>query len=525
MLAEADPLWFVSSYLPAVYQGELVTNTICCGVSERPFGAHVSAKTFRRSQACLGAASKGASLMGLAGSVPFVARKCLCNAETALRLRHGVVQPTITADFEAMLMASRVLGIFARAEFDLHPRISFDTWLAKWPIRKQQDILSSMLSDDIAFSRVKAMIKREALTNVPSRARLIQMYVNLKTQGWLGPMVSAAQDAVLHAMSNYEVYPGVRITAACGMNSKAIADWMTDCLDNGYFMFWESDGKNWDGTMQRKHLDLRLAVYRELDSMLATMIARCWSVRGTANFAEGGISYRVEGTVKSGHNDTTLGNTIVRALISADVCRRLGLVAQIIAAGDDVLVACRSDFDDGLMLATECEYGIVPEARKLASPFDCSFISGIWVSDGTTMGFVPKPGRLLAKLWWTVNPPPVRKRCAYQRGVARGLAPMCGDLPVIGSFLRVHDTAGEAISSNKYSAFRGASLDFGPGIYSHFAARYALSVDDLMACDVWLASLTNEPALVQHHVIQRMIEYDLADLAVRPVLAPVHRDL
>jgi hypothetical protein len=189
--------------------------------------------------------------------------------------------------------------------------------------------------------------------------------------------------------------------------------------------------------------------------------------------------------------------------------------ASILVAGDDLLVACYDAVKVDTVTALEREYGITPEARVFEDYQQVTFISGMWIGDGGRVGFVPLPGRLFARLWWTVSPPSLRKMEPYRRGVARGLTPVAGDIPLVRRLLTAFDTQGVAIATDKGRAFRGSQYTFSDGIWVAMERRYGLTAQAIADCEAWLESLPAEPLVLKHPVLDRLMEVDLADIAVR----------
>jgi len=397
----------------------------------------------------------------------------------------------------------------------LDPMRQFAVWLLKWPFGKQQSIVASVRDDLERPEKVKAMVKREVNHKAPSKARLIQFYWNLATQALFGPQFYTMQKTLGHVFRRRHMPGEIDITFASGMTAVEIGEWMGEVLREGAVSFYERDGKNWDSSMQAQHAEFRQAVYRSVDPELANFAKSCDKVKGFAVFPGGVLRYTMNYTVKSGHNDTTLGNSLINAAITYAAMKRLGIPGSILVAGDDLLVAARRPVPLKEMVAAEAEYGITPEARVFDDYERVTFISGMWTSDGDIIGFVPLPGRLFARLWWTVKPPALRKQKAYLRGVARGLLPAAGELPVVGEMLRSFDSYGEEIRSDKGRQFHGSKFSFGEGVYAAFSRRYGVTVDELLDCEAFLRALPAHPLVLKHPVLDRFMSVDMADIAER----------
>jgi len=491
------------------------TVTTCLGFGdESKLGQHCVVMCEKTSE-CMSPESKGSTLLGWTTSTSFVLRKCLCNAHNALCCRHGSKQQPVKRDLE------EVLPDFLRAlephhdSYWLCEMLNFAVWLAKWPFGKQKSILRSQESELEAPNKVKAMVKREGNHKKPSKARLIQFYWNLATQALFGPQFYAVQKTICHVFRRKYVSSDIDVTFASGMKAGEVGEWMSGVLADGAISFYERDGKNWDASMQEMHAKFRQSIYRAFDAELGDFASSCDKVKGFAVFPGGPLRYKMDYTVKSGHNDTTLGNSLVNAAIAYAAFKRLGLRASILVTGDDLLVAAYDPLQVDTVSTIEAEYGIQPEARVFDDYEQVTFVSGMWISDGTTMGFVPLPGRLFARLWWSVKPPGAKNTQPYLRGVSRGLQPVAGTLPLVRVLLAKFDSAGVGARSDKGLQFRGSDFRFGIDIWRAFERRYGLSTDEMMDCEEWLKSLPAKPLLLKHPVLDRLMEVDLADISDR----------
>jgi hypothetical protein len=268
--------------------------------------------------------------------------------------------------------------------------------------------------------------------------------------------------------------------------------------------------------------DFRQKLYECIDSDLASFTRESNLCKAFAVLPAGIIRYIMEFGVKSGHNDTTIGNSIINAAIAFAAMRRLGLLGSILVAGDDLLIAVQSDFDLKALMDCEREFGIVPEAGKFTGPSHVTFCSGIFLGAGNV--YVPNPSRLFARLWWGVKP--VGDEAAYQRGVARGLLPTCKHVPIVRLLLSRFDSEGAAGQSDKGYKFRLTEYDLGGVDYASFVERYGLSETAVRDCERWLETLPAEPLLLVHPVLERMAEVDFEPVETRhrfwPDLGPHH---
>lgn len=463
----------------------------------------------------------GAVCVGPVFGPSYTCRQCCCNAVNALVNRHGAVPPRAVSTFEDPV---RHFYEFEGHYYDADVRY-YDSWMSKWAPTKQLAIAKSVLFDAVHANRVKAFVKREAGHSIPTKARLIQGYDTLSTQEAVAREQSCFQKALgfMFPAAGYEFFPGVFVTMGSGMNNVAMGDWVkTHMAKYRSVVFYERDGKNWDSTMQRLHHDYKVAWMRAVSERLAGFVESSFVTRCSVRCASGMFNYKLNGTVRSGHNDTTSGNSLINAAISAHVFHRLGLRASIIVLGDDMLALVDGDFDLGEVMAAEAAFGIKPEAAKFYDVGDVTFISACFLenTDGD-IAFVPILGRQLARLWWTTNPPPRKKYLDYLFSVSSGLASAVGALPIYGAFLApTLGLAGNLIPIDKFKYSPHVSR-VPPGDYlPAICRRYGITPEDVSEVEVFLRGLSG-PCMVKHPIVDRILERDLADVTARfPIALP-----
>lgn len=467
---------------------------------------------------------RGATLVGLSTGLSYTCRQCPCNAHRALCHRHGMPFPPMSRTFSLFVDHLLDNSPALLASFVEHNSVWNDEgWLAKWSHAKRCAIEHSSQQDPLLPDRVSMMVKRECGSDFPSRPRAIQYYPNMYTQARFGPSFYSLQKTYTGWFNRKEVSPGVRVTFASAMDAPAMGAWMSRVLadvDNPHF--YERDGKNWDSTQQYEHFRVKMAAYKVAGEDLCDYVVRGMDVKGAA--ARSALRYKMPARVKSGHNDTTLGNSLSNAAIAVEAMVECGLRGDVIVAGDDLLIIIAGDFDADRLAQVEREYGIVPEYRKFRNVADVSFISAVWVpTKAGGYAFVPKAGRLLARLFWTCKPPSHRKVTGYRNGVVLGLRPSCGGLPVIGAFLDAHYTPGVVAlrPEDKRSLAYTWVSDSAPiprsELIDSFCKRYDLAETDVEACEDFLRGCRGQVGVVKHPVLDKILAVDLASLADRPL--------
>lgn len=496
-----------------------VGDTICLGFPDVKCLARIHKIHRLPGRGCCCEKQAGATCVGSVFSLAWVCRNCGCNMVNALVKRHGVPQHPVLRDFEQFLAGFEQHRLGIERLFRDSPYQDFEVWLAKWPLWKRQAIQKSILEEDVLPKRGRCMVKRESNHKPPTKARLIQFYVNLATQAKFAHIFTALQKAFTDSFKRIRFPGGIRITIASGMNSVDLGDWMSEVLaETKDPWFYERDGKNWDASMQREHHDLKSVLFDMAGEDFLKFLDDCFRVRTKGQSQTGPFTYTIHGTVKSGQNDTSSGNGLVNVAIAYCAMRVLGLIGDILAAGDDIVIVVSGDFDADALARVEREYGITPEYRKFRSVSQVSFISGVWVPRAPgKYSFAPSIGRLLARLWWTCKPPSHRNFADYIHSVVSGLLPTCGGIPLLGPWLRSCDCPGRLVQVDKGHIFlTGVQVDYHEDpLHVWFVERYGMGWDQVMEAQHFLVELRNRPGFVRHYLIDKILAVDLADLLDR----------
>ncbi len=482
---------------------------------------------------CERKAQKGATLFSWTTRLSYVLSSCRCNFQNALVNRHGVLQPPVTLPFKHSEELIDEVKSLAKAYYDLelHDQKSCGKWFNKWGLAKRLAITASFVWDTLMPGRVSSFVKRENNHSRPTKARLIQGYENLATQAEFGPEFAALQKAWGRVFNGERRHHGIDITFSSGMNHRDLGDWLRDSLQrfpNAYF--YERDGKNWDATMQKQHFDLKCRAFSIAGDKFLAFIRACFDVRGTAKNLRGGdrVRYSLKGTVKSGHNDTSSGNSLINAMIIYEAMRLLGLKGRIIVNGDDCLVVIDRCVGKEQLMNLEKALGIVPEARIFKRWQDVSFLSGVWAPTGDDLhpfAFIPKPGRLLARCFWSVQVMSKNQMRTWAHDVASCILVGSRNVPVITSFLCRGGDVSVDESPRKFCVAGRDLSDFsvvnpiqanGP-IVEWFLERYHLDADQLADVEAFLngPQCPQEAGVLVHPVLERIQEVDNADIDVR----------
>jgi len=389
-------------------------------------------------------------------------------------------------------------------------------WINKWPEIKRNKILKSMRDDPIRPHIVKPFPKKEIVL-VAKKARLIQAYANEHTAALYAPQFYSFQKALATVSQQNFNFHGIdfQMIFTSGMNHQELGSWMNDKIG---LRFYERDGKSWDATMQKNHFDAEIYLLKLLDKQLAAFVKKCMNTKGSyvdkiGNF----ISYLVEATRKSGHNDTTSGNSYINILIAIMAIVLLPnppTKVRGLFAGDDCLIAYDGSDQTDAIRENESALGIVPEARGFDNPLDVSFISGQWYPNPTGYSFGPKLGKLFAKLFWSVSEIAARKPKQWTSSVADSFYPVFRTCPGMRVFLQRQITTSDRVETSKYTQdLRLIDCDWDYFLF----VKYGLSPAAMAGFEQYLKKLPIDSIKCSHSVADAIIDVDLADLLQRPL--------
>nr|WPR18112.1 MAG: hypothetical protein [Owegonang virus 4] len=278
--------------------------------------------------------------------------------------------------------------------------------------------------------------------------------------------------------------------------------------------------------MQRAHHVIKWSLMERCDPRLAASVRADYSCRGVFHSPHGNVNYRADGTVKSGHNDTTSGNTLINLAIAASAMRDCGYTGSVIAVGDDLLAAMTTAFDSKRLARAESEYGILPTVIERTSLSQATYASGTWLVDAGRHFYVPLLGRLLARQWWSTHPPPPKRLRAHMHGIASGMLSLVAGLPIYDEFYRPHLIDAPIVD---YAGYRPHGRhDFSAvDVYAALRSRYGLSDRHIDEARVWVASLPTSPRFYEHlpRSIQTIMAVDVPDALIgRAALEQLRHD-
>lgn len=373
------------------------------------------------------------------GYEPVVYESNFVNERTAVAKR--VVSATPKVD--KVLMAEFIAWVKSNAKW-LFPHchhiepLDFETYLAgsnsspsvKAQNRKARaDDDANGVSDDTKFSKKELYdrTKRESFVKVECNnyrttegtaakaSRLIQG-ATAAFVSRVGPWFAAAQARVKRYWNGRKV----PILFTSGRSAAECAAYITSCPDDWAII--EDDISAYDSSICEELCKLEWWLAKQWGAPQA-VLDLMWANIQTHGRTSTGIKYKVRGTRKSGDPYTSLFNSIINGLMKLFLyARYTGATAEEIKRDVRMLV----QGDDNLMRHAGKALDFSADMLKLGFESVCIVRDGLGTAEfcsqrltltGKGWRFVPKAGRVLAKMCTFINPP-----CSSGAGLARGVA-------------------------------------------------------------------------------------------------------
>lgn len=432
-----------------------------------------------------------------------------------------------------------------RAEYDqYHYHTPLSAWKKKWTMQKLKSIQNSITFDSCDNGSLNSFLKMEVyrekmIGKLPAKARLIQAYRNEHASFCEVHKYQSFAHSLKVVSAQTHLINGVKYTIryASGMSHDDISNFVNDCeqLRAAYHtsFYYERDGVNWDASRGKSVMLYLHTILRSIDTVLGDHFYGGIKCKGTAIVKKKMIKYVVDGTRKSGHQDTSSGNsadnmeTVYQAVLLWPTTLRDALrEVRGLVLGDDLWVIYYFDAKiDPILLYDSCmngdkACGVEPEARVFDNVFDTSFISlSFYPTFDGRVAAGPKIGRMLSGLLWTHHAIPAKYLKRYRTEVCQPFLPMYKDCPLIGSWLRQHISSTHVANSfidqllshsvNQYLS-KGVEIDWN----NYFSSRYGLLpgwergiVRDMRSAPPY--------SIIQNAVTDIIIDQDLCDIGDR----------
>jgi hypothetical protein len=283
-----------------------------------------------------------------------------------------------------------------------------------------------------AFVKVENNVYRTPAGRKQKASRLIQgaapEFICL-----VGPWMMAFQGVVKKQWSSRNF-----ICFTSGVSSLAAAS----LVDQDGWTVVEDDIGAFDASVNRPWLQLELWLFRKFGCPRAVYDLIKANI-DTHGVTSKGIKYRRQGMRKSGDPYTSVGNSLLNGFMHVYIyCIVTGKTVQ--QARDSLRMLVQGD--DNLMRYIETmaidwvqrmsAFGFTSEAVLRDDILDAEFCSNLLYRTDKGLVFSPKPGKVIAKLGYYINPPHGVEPASIVRGTALGLWNVCSHVPPLRAYLQ-----------------------------------------------------------------------------------------
>lgn len=288
-----------------------------------------------------------------------------------------------------------------------------------------------------SFVKVENNIYRSPMGKLAKASRLIQG-ADPRMTVLCAPSIATLQSCIKRDWNKNSF-----ICFTSGVNTLDCANHITSLAGAKYL---EDDVSAWDSSFGVELCKLELWLMKKFKIGQAVLDLVKANIK-THGYTTNGFKYSVNGTRKSGDMWTSLFNSVMNGLIHLFIyCDVNGITIseaktklRMLVQGDDNLIAhLQSAFIDWKKEMSKL--GFRSKALYRENMYDIEFCSMRLIPTKQGWCLVPKPGKVLAKNGYFVNPPmPSRKKpflaLEMVRGTALGLYKGCSVLPPLKSYL------------------------------------------------------------------------------------------
>lgn len=303
--------------------------------------------------------------------------------------------------------------------FKIKP-ISFDLWLKAFPISRQKQLINGRQKWTDEGRKVK---KSDFIYTTHVKKEPQCMYSDEKNEEKAPRTISALAYKYTSALGPYTKAISKFFADSWGHNSPVLYASGKSGLEIGRWMYKvekelgscyyiENDMSRWDKTFSTEFIQLEKEIYQHLG--MPEKISRIIEAqKNTVAYTRWGDKYTLEGSRKSGDSNTSIGNSLINAILHADALEKQGFILGkhycMAVLGDDNLIVMKKQC---VLQLTEVEtslkeLGLDPKLKQHSELAKAEFCSGVFfpiVTDNIySYCLAPKLGRWITRIGSTLN--------------------------------------------------------------------------------------------------------------------------
>lgn len=434
---------------------------------------------------------------GVESVIPTVFRNCIHNEKISMDGRVGKKLPAHDSPKRTLEIVLHWGRVFRKQCRDLSDKIQrvrkpvpFPQWASSFPPAKR-DMFLQMKKDGIEIPKpvASSFIKRELAGKLPHDVqfkdpRFIQG-CPVEMSALCGPSLRVLAKNTRQGLrpihyTPAEISSGRQIVYTCGLSAEQVGtefgkaiELMTSLCEPGEkVVFLEDDQSRFDlhlleGPFNALDKIYRMKLPRKVARLLRRRISRGRTVHGTR--------YSIPWTMQSGWPDTSVGDTLINAIMKRHIHGIGRKWISIICGDDSVTITTDREIErlGGVqaIIKEYADFGMEVEAVLQADPLSVGFCSGRFMPLGDSFVLMPKTGRLLGKLCWDMTD----RNPAGQKAWLRGI---CATLEHYGQLDLILASLAEGL---RHSLGDGKTIAPMRSEYKHWLSdRHVINKDDVL---------------------------------------------
>lgn len=384
---------------------------------------------------------------GVEGVIPTVFRNCIHNEAISMDGRVGKKLPAHQDAQTTRDIVKHWRDVFKIQVADLNAKIRrvgkpipFLDWCRSFPPAKR-DMFLKMKQDGIENPRkyASSFIKRElALKKVDDISFKDPRFIQgcpVEMSAMCGPSLRVLAKNVRQGLrpQHYtpeEVRDGHQIVYTCGLSAERVGQEFANsielvesmCEPGEHVVFLEDDQSRFDLHLLEGPFNVLDQLYR---MKLPKKVRRLLQRRISRGRTSCGTRYQIPWTMQSGWPDTSVGDTLVNAIMKRHIHGVGRKWISIICGDDSVTITTDKEIARlggvNAIVKQYADFGMEVEASLTANPLDVGFCSGRFFPNGDTYVLMPKTGKLLGKLCWDTTDRNAEGQRAWLRGICATL--------------------------------------------------------------------------------------------------------
>jgi len=229
------------------------------------------------------------------------------------------------------------------------------------------------------------------------------------------------------------------------------------------------------------------------------------------------VTFKVRGSRRSGTPNTSVGNSIINALVHAFILSKSAVDYRMIVLGDDNLVCMDHSEEVKLQLDIFGQLGLkaVPKLVKAGEEHMIEFCSSrFWPLEENRYILGPKIGRAIAKLCWFIRPPvSTDDQMTMLRGTILSRYCDFSYLPILNTLAQklLHHTRKSGVVSEARVTHKLLAVemhDCTDTVMKSACLQYGFTNQQFSEIEKCVEGIVDFPCVINHPLLDYLVEFD-----------------